>query len=225
MALTPTQWGDELRASIAQVVGAMRNIQTLEQQPEWKPYFDGWMKDTTLSKDTRKTVKHLLPAVISMAEDMDNTVLTELGINANALPLSSPFAANQDIEPKALKIAQIDMLEKPTATAQAVLIMTNAGRTVRLSIFTKDGVQILPPQTVAEVLPSIFSYSIDWSQLAVADGYYIVKVEDGYEMDVKTVEIKTQQNQSHTQADKIWMLQNLGGGNNPPVVSAGGGFI
>jgi len=99
MALTPTQWADTLRASIAQLVGAMRSIQNLEQQAEWKLYFDGWMKDTTISKDTRKTIKHLLPAVLSMSEDLTDTMLTELGINASALPNNSPFSANQDIEP------------------------------------------------------------------------------------------------------------------------------
>jgi len=224
MALTPTQWADTLRASIAQLVGAMRSIQSMEQQAEWKPYFDGWMKDTTISKDTRKTIKHLLPAVLSMSEDLTDTMLTELGINVAALPSNSPFSANQDIEPPSLKITQMDMLEHPNTTDHSVLILTKAGRTVHLSIHDMAGVQILQPQPVVELLPSIFVYHIDWSQLAVADGYYVVHVEDGYQMDAKEVEIKSQPAQTHTQQDKIWMLQNLKGGVGA-TPSANGNFI
>jgi len=226
MALTPTQWTDSMRASIAQMVGAMREIAQMETQNEWKPYFDAWMKDVSLSKDTRKTVKHLLPAVISMSEDISDTMLAELGINAKGLPATSPFGSNHDIEPSDLKIAQIDMLEKPSETAHAVLILTKPTRTVMLSIHDMTGTTVMPEAQVSEVMAGVFVYHINWASLPITDGYYIVHVQDGYLMDAKEVEVKTPPTKTHTQADEAWMLQNIGGsGVNTPTASADGHFI
>lgn len=223
--LTPTEWADSLRASIERLASSMREIESMEQQSEWDAYFSAWMSDTSISKDTRKTVKNLLPAVISMAEDIDDNVLSELGINPLLLPQNTPFSENQDIEPKALKIAQIDMIEAPDETAQAILATTHPTRTVMISIYDTLGSLVMGEVQMSEISSGIFTYHIDWSALNVQDGYYIIKVQDGYQMDVQQMEIQSLATQSHTQADKAWMLQNLSGGNGAPLATADGRFI
>jgi len=220
--MTPTEWADALRASIAQMAGAMREIENMEKDAAWDAYFTAWMSDPSISKDSRSTAKSLLPAVISMSEDLDDAMLAELGINVASLPSTFPFAANQDVEAPDLKIVQIDMLEAPTESAHAVLAMTKPTRAVSIAIYTMDGAVVKAATAMSEVLSGTFAYKIDWSALSVQDGYYIVHVNDEYEMDAKIVEIKTPQTESHSLADKDWMLNNIqaysgGGGTSVPV--------
>jgi len=231
MAVDPVVWANDMRAAIAQMAGAMRVIATAETQPEWKSYFDAWRKDPSLSKSTRKTIKSLMPAVLAISDDLDDPLLTEIGIDVLALPVPVSFSGQNLPSPKDLKIAQVDMHESPSETAHEILVLTHPTRICTLTIKqVSDGVAVDAPVTMTEVTAGVFTHTIDWSVLAVAVGYYIIEVTDEHELDAALIELKEPPTESHTQADKVWMLQNVtggtgGGGGSYPSAKADGSFI
>jgi len=231
MAVDPITWANDMRAAIAQMVGSFRVIQNAETMPEWKPYFDAWTHDPSLSKDTRKTIKSLMPAVLSMADDLDDVLLTEIGIDVAALPQPVSFDSQSVPAPKGLRIAQVDMHESPSETSHEILVLTKPTRTCMLSIHqVSDGVAVGLASEMVEVSDGVFTHTIDWSILPVLAGYYIVKVVDEHELDAVLVELRDPPQESHTQADKVWMMQNAsgsvgGGGGSYPPAKAEGSFI
>ncbi len=190
-ALHPAQWADALRGAIAQIVGGMREIQRMSQQAEWDAYFKGWLADSSIPKDTRKTLKHLLPAVISMAEDMNDLVLADLGISASGLPAAAAFAANSDIEPRDLRIAQIDMQESAGETAHSVLAVSKPGRTLVADVYDTSGTPLIAGQVMTEIVAGVFHTAINWKQAGAIAGYYIIRINDADRMDAAMVEISS----------------------------------
>jgi hypothetical protein len=221
--MTYQQWLDIFRANISQLTGAMREIMAMEQDADWSTNWDTFKHDSSIGKDTLSTMKNLLPGIVSMGEDIDDVVLSELGINAASLPTTSAFGANQDIQPKAFRIAQIDMVESPEETKHAVLMLTKPTRTVKVSVYDMTGTQLMPEMVADEILPGVYVYHIDWSSLAVADGnYYLVYAQDGFEMDAKEIEIENKPARSLTPSDETWLLNNIGGGGGTTVPVNGG---
>jgi len=194
MALTYQDWAQQLVLDISHFAAASRGIAGLMQLKESDAHFSTFYADVSHSKDTRDTMKHLKSAVESMADDLDDAKLRDLGIDPLTLPNPYSFLPAEP-EPKQARIVQIELQEKITSTDNKILYSSKPNRSPVLKVIKTDGTAT---QVGADIFPieiskGLYLFDMNWNLMSqlngLTAGYYLIQVNDGEISDGKIIEI------------------------------------